>query len=87
MPRCSCKIIKSDSPAELAEATRLGRIRLPRFRRMEVGRSRRSSLANAARREEGEREVVMRMRGSTMPLRWAYSSSIERLSGWDSSYL
>ena len=67
---------------ESAEETRFGRIRVPRFSRMEVGNSSRTSLAKAERRVDGEREVVTRGLGSIMPERWAYSSSI---SSWASA--
>lgn len=67
---------------EFAEETRLGRIRVPRLSRIDVGRSKRTSLANAERRVEGEREVVTRGLGSMIPERWAYSSSI---SSWASA--
>lgn len=40
---------------------------LPRFRRIAVGISRRISLEKAANRLEGDREVVTRTRGSTIP--------------------
>ena len=57
-----------------------------------MGRRRRISLAKAESREEGEREVVIRTRGSTNPERLEYSSSRSRdswmgSSGWDSSNL
>ena len=67
--------MRSERPEELALETRLGRMRLPRLSRIDVGRRRRISLANAERRVEGEREVVISTRGSVIPLRWAYSSS------------
>jgi hypothetical protein len=60
----------------LAEERRLGRIRFPRFRRMEVGSKRRISLLKVARRVEGLREVVTRGRGSLSPERRLYSSSM-----------
>ena len=70
----------SERPAAEAEETRLLSTVLPRFSRMEVGRSSRISLAKEERREEGSREVVTRIRGSTTPDSWAYSSSSERVS-------
>lgn len=61
---------------------------MPRFKRMEVGRIRRISLANAESRVDGEREVVTRGRGSAIPDRWLYSSSISSgLAAIASSYL
>lgn len=67
-------------------------MRLPLFRRMDVGRRRRISFANEERRDEGSLEVVTSTRGSTMPESWAYSSSRSSsssmvLSGRVSSYL
>lgn len=48
----------------------------------------RISLANADSRVDGEREVVMRGRGSTIPDRWLYSSSTSSgLAASASSYL
>ena len=67
VPRCSWSRMRSESPEEFEEATRFGRTRLPLFKRIEVGRRRRISLANAERRDEGSREVVTRTRGSTIP--------------------
>lgn len=68
-----------------------GRTVLPRLRRMLLGRSRRISLENWSRRDEGSREVVMRILGSTTPERCAYSSSSSAVSSasgvCDSSYL
>lgn len=75
LPRCSCRRIKSVKALELALDTNEGRTRLPRFNRIDVGRRRRISLANAASRVEGERDVVIRGRGSAIPERWVYSSS------------
>ena len=49
---------------------------VPRLRRMEVGSRRRISLAKAESRVDGDRDVVTRGRGSVMPDRWAYSSSM-----------
>lgn len=85
LPRCSCKSIRSVRALELALETNEGRTRFPRFRRMDVGRRRRISFANAASRVEGEREVVISGRGSTMPERWAYSSSRARASSVESA--
>ncbi len=86
VPRCSCRRSTSVSAAELALATRVGRIRVPRFSRMEVGRRSLISLAKAPSRVEGDREVVIRGRGSAMPERWLYSSS-RSSAGAASSYL
>lgn len=78
--------------AALALATRLGRMRLPRFKRIDVGNSSRISLEKAARRVEGLREVVTSGRGSERPESMEYSSSIESWAAAesgsrDSSYL
>jgi len=51
-------------------------MRVPRLRRIDVGRSNLISFAKAESRVEGDREVVTRGRGSVMPDRWAYSSSM-----------
>ncbi len=75
VPRCSCSRRRSLSPEEFADCTKLGRTSVPRLRRMDVGINRRISFANAERRVDGEREVVTRGLGSTIPERWAYSSS------------
>ena len=75
-PRCSWRRSRSVKEEELALETRLGRTRVPLLRRMEVGSRSRISLAKADSRVEGEREVVTRGRGSVMPDRWAYSSSM-----------
>lgn len=69
VPRCSWSRRRSVSAEELADETRLGRISVPRFRRMEVGSRRRISFAKAESRVEGEREVVTRGRGSVIPER------------------
>ena len=74
-PRCSWRRIKSVRAEALALETRFGRTRVPRLRRMAVGSKRRTSLANAERRVEGDLDVVTRGLGSVMPDRWAYSSS------------
>ena len=75
VPRCSWSRTISDSAAAVAEETRFGSTRVPRFKRIEVGNSKRTSFAKALSLLEGEREVVMRTRGSTIPDRCAYSSS------------
>ena len=75
-PRCSWRRSRSVREEALALETRLGRIRLPLFKRMEVGSRSRISLAKADKRVEGEREVVTKGRGSVIPDRWAYSSSM-----------
>lgn len=80
VPRCSCRSKMSLKALALALATSVGKTCAPRFSRMDVGRSRRISLAKEARRVEGLREVVIRGRGSTMPERWEYSSSMARVS-------
>ena len=69
-----------------------GRISVPRFSRIEVGRRRRISLLNVASRVEGEREVVISGRGSARPDSRLYSSSMvcwASMASWsrDSSYL
>jgi len=73
------------------EAQRMGRTALPRFSRILLGSRRRISLENWRRRDEGSREVVMRIFGSTMPESVAYSSSTWAASSpsasRDSSYL
>lgn len=45
VPLCSCRSTISLRPPDFALSTRLGRIMFPRFRRMDVGRSNRISLA------------------------------------------
>lgn len=75
VPRCSCKRIISEREADLALATRSVRIVFPRFNRIEVGKSSRTSFAKALRRDEGDREVVTKGRGSMRPDVKAYSSS------------
>lgn len=67
VPRCSCKRTISERPLLLQDRTSSGRIVLPRFNRMAVGINNRISLEKAARRLEGERDVVTRTRGSTIP--------------------
>ena len=67
---------------ELAEATRFGRMSVPRFRRIAVGRISRTSFANAASLVEGERDVVTSGLGSMIPDKCAYSSS---MSAWASA--
>lgn len=52
-----------------------GKMVFPLLSRRERGKSRRSSLENWRRREEGEREVVMRSLGSRRPEVAVYSSS------------
>src|ERR1700679_2167891 len=79
-------------PEARALETRFGRTRLPRLRRIEVGSNSLISFAKEDRREEGFRDVVTRMRGSTTPESWAYSSSKANSSSTvrsarDSSYL
>ena len=66
----------SERAEALAEESRFGRIRFPRLRRMEVGRSSRISLLKAARRVEGLRDVVTSGLGSVRPERRLYSSSM-----------
>lgn len=92
VPRCSCKRIMSERAEALAEERRLGRMSLPRLRRIDVGRRSLISLLNVARRVEGLREVVTRGRGSARPERRLYSSSMlcwASAASWssDSSYL
>lgn len=82
----------SESPEACAEDTRLGRMRFPRFNRIEVGSNNRISFAKLDNRVEGSLEVVTSTRGSTMPERCAYSSSRSNSSfavksGRASSYL
>lgn len=88
----------SESADVFALASRSGMTIFPRFIRIEVGISSRISFAKVLRRVEGEREVVMRGRGSTMPDVRTYSSSRSSISeslelgcfecvGRDSSYL
>ncbi len=66
-PRCSWRRSRSVNDEALALLTRLGKISVPRLRRIDVGSSNRISFANAESRVEGEREVVTRGRGSAMP--------------------
>ena len=80
VPRCSWRRQRSVRPDALALETRFGSTVVPRLRRIDVGMSKRISLANAERRVDGEREVVISGRGSMMPDMWAYSSSIARTS-------
>ena len=87
VPRCSCSSRMSVRAAAVAEPTSVGSTSVPRFSRMEVGSRSRISLLKVESRVEGEREVVIRGRGSERPERWLYSSSRARWSGWDSSYL
>lgn len=75
VPRCSWRRSTSVRAAELALATSVGNIKVPRFKRIEVGRRSRISFAKAASRVEGERDVVIKGRGSAIPERWLYSSS------------
>lgn len=84
----------SVSAAAFALDTRSGKIRLPLFKRMDVGRSKRISFAKVLSRADGDRDVVTRGRGSTKPDVRAYSSSTSMMSpsfpcpdGRDSSYL
>ena len=82
----------SESPDACADCTRFGRIKFPRFSRIDVGSSNRISFAKEESRVEGSREVVTRTLGSTMPESCAYSSSKSSSSftvksGLDSSYL
>ena len=86
-PRCSCRSIRSVSEEAFALDTKFGRMSVPRLRRMDVGSSSRTSFAKADNRVEGEREVVTRGRGSVMPDRNAYSSSISLCASALSSYL
>ena len=86
-PRCSCKSSRSVSEEAFALETRFGRMRVPRLRRMDVGSRRRTSLAKADKRVEGDRDVVTRGRGSVTPDRYAYSSSISLCASALSSYL
>ncbi len=76
IPRCSWRRIKSVRAEALALETRLGRISVPRLRRMEVGSNSRISLAKAESRVEGDLDVVTSGLGSVMPDKWAYSSSM-----------
>jgi hypothetical protein len=66
-PRCSCSRTMSESPDACADWTRFGKIRLPLFKRIDVGSNKRISFAKAERRVDGSREVVTRTRGSTIP--------------------
>jgi hypothetical protein len=61
----------------------------PRFNRIEFGSSNRISFANCIRRDDGSRDVVIIILGSTIPESASYSSSIKASSpsGCDSSYL
>jgi hypothetical protein len=82
----------SESAEALAEERRFGRMRFPRFRRIDVGRRSLISLLKIARRVEGLRDVVTRGRGSVRPERRLYSSSMlccASAASWssDSSYL
>lgn len=86
VPRCSWRRSTSVRAAELALATSVGNIKVPRFKRIEVGRRSRISFAKAASRVEGERDVVIKGRGSAIPERWLYSSS-RSSAGPASSYL
>lgn len=75
-PRCSWRRIRSVIAEALALATKLGKIRVPRLRRIDVGRSNRISLAKADSLVEGDLDVVTIGLGSVMPERCAYSSSM-----------
>ena len=75
VPRCSCRMTMSDRPDEFADDTNIGRTAFPRFSRIAVGSSRRISLAKDDSRAEGSLDVLTNTRGSTTPLRCAYSSS------------
>lgn len=66
------------SAAAFALDSRFGTMRLPRLRRMEVGRSNLISLENVLSLLEGFREVVTRGRGSASPDSIEYSSSMVR---------
>lgn len=82
----------SDNPEACADCTKFGRIKFPRFSRIDVGSSNRISFAKDDNRVEGSLDVVTRTRGSTIPESCAYSSSRSRssftvVSGLDSSYL
>jgi hypothetical protein len=57
----------SESPDACADCTRFGRIKFPRFSRIDVGSNNRISFANEESLVEGSREVVTNTRGSTMP--------------------
>lgn len=67
VPRCSCSRIMSESPDACADCTRFGRIKFPRFSRIDVGSSNRISLAKEDSLVEGSLEVVTSTRGSTIP--------------------
>src|SRR5258708_5826231 len=68
VPRCSCSSITSVRSADFAEYTRFGRMRLPRFRRMDVGSKSLISFAKEDSRDEGSLDVVTKIRGSLTPL-------------------
>lgn len=87
VPRCSWRRSTSVRAAELALATSVGNIKVPRFKRIDVGRRSRISFAKAASRVEGERDVVIKGRGSAIPERWLYSSSRSSAGAPASSYL
>lgn len=75
VPRCSCKRTISVSAAAFALDIRSGKMRLPLFKRIDVGSSNRISFANVLSRADGDRDVVTSGRGSTKPDVRAYSSS------------
>ena len=58
VPRLSCNRMRSDRPAELADFTRSGRMRFPRFSLIPVGNSNLTSFAKAANLADGSLEVV-----------------------------
>lgn len=53
VPLCSCKRTMSLSPPAFALSTRMGRIMLPRFRRIDVGSNKRISFAKVPSLLEG----------------------------------
>lgn len=67
VPRCSWRRMISESPDAWADVIRLGKMRFPRFRRIEVGINNLISFAKAESLDEGSLEVVISTLGSTIP--------------------
>ena len=65
----------SDKDEAFALETRFGRIKVPLFNRIDVGRRSLISFANADNFVDGDREVVTIGLGSVIPDKWEYSSS------------
>ena len=76
VPRCSCKRIMSFNAEALALDRRLGMMRLPRFKRIDVGKRSLISFEKVLSLVEGLLEVVTKGRGSDNPESSEYSSSM-----------